>query len=1360
MRKQLKLLLLVATVVALFAMAMIVGSAAEIEVGDAASLQTEISKLTVGSTDTIKLTADITVTSSVTFNGTVVIDGDGHSITSSIQKMFNNSGTSTSSLTIKNATINANGSKYSIIYGTSTTSCPLTLDNCTVVVSNSAASTILMTKTTVTLNDVTYTGPANFVACGQKAGYMNVVVTGKSTFTSTATTGGLFSTRRVLLTVGSESGTGDDIIFNLNCALVAPTTGTDTAANQVVIHNGTFNMQTAAGIIDMSATTTTLQVTINGGTFKSDGADTKLFNLGTFGVTINAGKFELKNGAEMGTAAFSVASNKSGIVVDLDETSATAAAYELFTAEPWKSNATVTGLPEEKPEEVFLFELYSGETKIGEYVSFDDAFAQIKEGNGDTIKLLEDWTINASIAIDGLTFTIDGNGKKITSAVTYFTATTDKFDITLKNVAEMHVKKPATDGANGGRGGFMRLNKAPTTGSKFTIESCSVYTYGNRVIEGAGIEVTLKDTYLKAAGGFLTHNLAGTTNTLKILGTSTIEMYYHENAEPDTYTGLCDDYSSTVGTVNVIIGSEAGGDVIKFKFAEGRQLINTAGDNCTITIYSGTFELASETALCVMPATGKVTVYSGTFKLSGGATMGDVAFTPAAEADGDITFELGAGSSEAAVDWLLDGNWMTDGKALVNITGWDASAAGSFEFTAGGTYTYDQYLAMLPKTTPNAVYADKGTMYNGDLDADMPIFLSQGLLDAWLEENGYTIEDVEDFVFINFVIADGISTDGLAVLPFEIKTDIEVTLKDWNMSFAGTLGTVTAGKLVLENCQITLTEAGVPLIMVDGENASLKVTGGVYDAADLESTVVFQIGAADVSQPNSSATFENVTIWSSTTSSSAAIYVGPIGSLTVTNCLITPYKGVTKGDVLGTMPEDFANVNSVGIDTYAAVATITNTEVHGGGSGFAFCLRAGDVTITDVVIYCYRGLRVMGATVTVNSATLTSAPFNTNFRGIEILAGTVNLYSATFLNRTVGESAYNNHGSIVFAGESGIGVLNILGGTYECSAINPEGESNESALIFFTAAGTVNISEGVTLTFSGNGGSVIEIADGVAAKVNATGATINVTGEKVVIVSGGTAENVVFTDCVFKVSKAQEATLFAAAKLEGAALVVAPEGSKVTDTVTLDASALTVKYAGESVKLWAIGAGFENTGAGASIYVDTTANADDSGLRFESVIAQSVISEILAEAGEGAMLKYYTLIAPLDYVAKANGQFTKEALGEGNYVAIQAVNSLDTTDGVKFSGTLVSLNSFERYYAAVAMIEVVVGGTMDENGVVTGGTLVKTVYGDFNSTDNARTAQQVANDLINDAEGEYVNEYTTEQKAIVDKYAAGGAAAE
>ena len=223
-------------------------------------------------------------------------------------------------------------------------------------------------------------------------------------------------------------------------------------------------------------------------------------------------------------------------------------------------------------------------------------------------------------------------------------------------------------------------------------------------------------------------------------------------------------------------------------------------------------------------------------------------------------------------------------------------------------------------------------------------------------------------------------------------------------------------------------------------------------------------------------------------------------------------------------------------------------------------------------------------------------------------------------------------------------------------------------------------------------------------------------------------------------------------------VILAPAGTVVNSSLTFTGFEMDVKYAGKAYKIWEKFAGnITNTETGAQIYVDT-ANVSTSGLRFNTKLDGGAIATLvghgftattLLDTVGGYTLKFYTLIAPMDYVHEA-GAFTKDALGElsvsgAKYADILANTTLNrdtyATDGyISYAGALINLQSYERVYAAVAMIEVWNGNAVEA-----------TYYAGFDSSLNARTAQQVAVAVQGD-------EWTTAQKAIVDAYAAGDAA--
>ena len=137
------------------------------------------------------------------------------------------------------------------------------------------------------------------------------------------------------------------------------------------------------------------------------------------------------------------------------------------------------------------------------------------------------------------------------------------------------------------------------------------------------------------------------------------------------------------------------------------------------------------------------------------------------------------------------------------------------------------------------------------------------------------------------------------------------------------------------------------------------------------------------------------------------------------------------------------------------------------------------------------------------------------------------------------------------------------------------------------------------------------------------------------------------------------------------------------------------------------------------------------------------------EVYEGATFSFGTLIAPADYVAAA-GAFTMEALDKlqvsgVKYVDIPAVDTFADANGdgipESFSGALISLKSYTRAYAGISYIKVTLLGETTY------------LYGEFDSTINARSAKQVADAMIADGNSAYHTEYSAEQKAVVDAYA-------
>ena len=230
----------------------------------------------------------------------------------------------------------------------------------------------------------------------------------------------------------------------------------------------------------------------------------------------------------------------------------------------------------------------------------------------------------------------------------------------------------------------------------------------------------------------------------------------------------------------------------------------------------------------------------------------------------------------------------------------------------------------------------------------------------------------------------------------------------------------------------------------------------------------------------------------------------------------------------------------------------------------------------------------------------------------------------------------------------------------------------------------------------------------------------------------------------------------AATTLERVTVVTSKAYSSAKPTAnhtTIDAYAPVVMYSGEEWYAWTSNSATDATNkpvteTGAALYTNT-ADAETSGIRFTSSISADVLTALTAN---GETVKFGTLVAPADYVAKAKA-FTTDALDAAGivgtaYVKIPAEHSIvyDGEGNVSFSGILVNLKSNTRAYAAVAYIEVY-------EGEGDGATLKATYYGAYDSQNNARSAEQMADAMI--AAGEAYNALGTEEKAIVDAYANG-----
>lgn len=164
--------------------------------------------------------------------------------------------------------------------------------------------------------------------------------------------------------------------------------------------------------------------------------------------------------------------------------------------------------------------------------------------------------------------------------------------------------------------------------------------------------------------------------------------------------------------------------------------------------------------------------------------------------------------------------------------------------------------------------------------------------------------------------------------------------------------------------------------------------------------------------------------------------------------------------------------------------------------------------------------------------------------------------------------------------------------------------------------------------------------------------------------------------------------------------------------------------------------------SGAAVYI-----GDDiiySGLRFITVLSEEMIAAAAAAEQAGKTVAYGTVIAPMDYVAKA-GKFTIDALAsldiaetKTTYVKIEASGSIirdDAGNVTAYSGSLIRLKegNYGRVFAGIAYVEI--------DGEI--------YYGAFDSATTARSAKRTAKAALLDTS----KTYSDEEIAVLQAYA-------
>ena len=246
---------------------------------------------------------------------------------------------------------------------------------------------------------------------------------------------------------------------------------------------------------------------------------------------------------------------------------------------------------------------------------------------------------------------------------------------------------------------------------------------------------------------------------------------------------------------------------------EGSMVNITHADCGTVTVNEGTYISSKGAALftaSVDGIAGKISIVKATFRLAGASTLSGGKLTnssytlPTTAAPGDITFYLDAGSADSTElqEFLSADKWYA-AKTRYYVIGWGAGEASLYEMTENFSGTLEDYKAMLREyilTAPQNFYEKLRS------ESAQQVFFTSG--------------DNKN-LFVEYTTIP-------EMLPFVIKDpSVTVTLTNWNYTTNGMFARVEAGKLILNNCTIEYSINSGALVFVNGANATVEVVGGV-----------------------------------------------------------------------------------------------------------------------------------------------------------------------------------------------------------------------------------------------------------------------------------------------------------------------------------------------------------------------------------------------------------------------------------------------------------------------------------------------------------------------------------------------------
>ena len=151
------------------------------------------------------------------------------------------------------------------------------------------------------------------------------------------------------------------------------------------------------------------------------------------------------------------------------------------------------------------------------------------------------------------------------------------------------------------------------------------------------------------------------------------------------------------------------------------------------------------------------------------------------------------------------------------------------------------------------------------------------------------------------------------------------------------------------------------------------------------------------------------------------------------------------------------------------------------------------------------------------------------------------------------------------------------------------------------------------------------------------------------------------------------------------------------------------------------------------------------GLRFDTKILKTNVDDLVANENV-KKVEYGTVIAPIDYIT---GEFTMDALMAAGktFLDIKQMTwgKMPENNGgyYQMAASIVNINDFnyERSFSARAYVKVTMNNEQ-----------VQYIYSDYNSADNSRTVQFVAQEALNDASP---GDYNPTEQGILENFADG-----